>query len=258
MGPEFLLFACVGFLAQMIDGALGMGYGIVSSSALMAFGVPPATASASIHAAKLCTTATSGACHALHRNVDWRLFARLVPAGIAGGVVGAYIVTSISGAAIRPFIAVYLAVMGSVVLWRVAKGVAPRLAPTTRLVAPVGVAGGFCDAVGGGGWGPVVTSCLMGAGGQPRYVIGTVNAAEFLVTLAIVSAFVTALLTGHWDEAGTLLQHAAAVAGLIVGGLLAAPVAGFATRIAPPRVLGGGVGALILSIAGYQAWSVMG
>ena len=121
---------------------------------------------------------------------------------------------------------------------------------------PLGAAGGFCDAVGGGGWGPVVTSCLMGAGHQPRYVVGTVNAAEFVVTLAIVSAFVIGPPTGHWEEAGGILPITpAAVAGLIVGGMLAAPIAGLAARLAPPRALGGAVGALILSLSLYQTWS---
>jgi uncharacterized membrane protein YfcA len=186
-----------------------------------------------------------------------------VPGAVAA-FVGAVVLSALSAEVAEPWVAAILFLLGVYILWRFSR---PRQTPEPKagrthlraaFLSPLGAFAGLVDAMGGGGWGPVVTSCLMGAGGQPRYVIGTVNAAEFLVTLAIVSAFVTALLTGHWQEAGTLLEHAAAVAGLIVGGLLAAPVAGFATRIAPPRVLGGGVGALILSIAGYQAWSIMG
>jgi uncharacterized membrane protein YfcA len=192
---EFFTFLAVGFLAQLVDGALGMAYGLVSSTVLLAFGVPPAQVSASVHAAELFTTAASGASHAWHRNVDFKLLGQLVPTGIVGGALGAFVLTSIPGNAIKPFVLVYLAAIGVLLLFRTFRPFPTKPVPG-RIVVPLGGVGGFLDAVGGGGWGPVVTSTLIGAGGQPRYVIGTVNAAEFLVTLAISASFVIALLTG--------------------------------------------------------------
>ncbi|HUW73001.1 MAG TPA: TSUP family transporter [Methyloceanibacter sp.] len=129
---------------------------------------------------------------------------------------------------------------------------------TVRGVAALGAVGGFVDAVGGGGWGPVVTTTLVGAGGQPRYVIGTVNTAEFLVTAAVSATFIAALLTGHWDDAGDLTENATAMAGLIVGGLLAAPLAGYVVKRISPRMLGIGVGALVLILVAYQTVRLIG
>ena len=279
MSAEFAAFALVGFLAQLVDGALGMAYGVVSSTVLLGLGVPPASASASIHAAELFTTAASKASHLLHRNIDWRLFRRLVPTGIVGGVLGAYVLTSFDGPAIEPFVTAYLGIMGCIIIARMRSGLPPRFfvhaaeKPATKaareamgltpqpapaaLVVPLGGVGGFFDAVGGGGWGPVVTSSLVGAGGHPRYVVGTVNAAEFLVTFAISAAFVTTLLTGWWNGAVDLAGNAVAIAGLVAGGLLAAPLAGWAARLAPPRALGRAVGALILLLAALQTWRIV-
>ena len=251
MESEFLIFCVVGFLAQLVDGALGMAYGVVSSTVLLAFGVPPAHASASVHAAELFTTAASGASHAWRRNVDVRLLARLAPTGILGGVIGAYVLTSIDGNTIRPFVLIYLGLLGAFLIFRTFRQF-PTKPVATGIILPLGGAGGFLDAVGGGGWGPIVTSSLIGAGGQPRYVIGTVNAAEFLVTLAISVAFVLALVSGHWENAGDLLDHFAAVAGLVVGGIVAAPMAGLAVSLLPARGLTGLVGVLVLALTTIQ------
>jgi uncharacterized membrane protein YfcA len=257
MESEFFVFAAVGFLAQIVDGALGMAYGVVSTTVLLAFGVPPANASASVHVAELFTTGASGASHLAHKNVDRKLFWRLAPAGILGGILGAYILTSVDGALIRPFIVLYLSIMGAVIIYRAI------IYPGThglrgRLTVPLGAAGGFVDAVGGGGWGPVVTSSLIGAGGEPRYIVGTVNTAEFLVTLAISASFAVALLTGHWSDAGDIQSNLAAIGGLIAGGLLAAPIAGYIIKIMPPRFLAGLVGVLVVSLAAYQASKLFG
>ncbi len=253
MEDSFLLFALVGFLAQLVDGALGMAYGVVSSTVLLSFGVAPAAASASVHAAELFTTAASAGSHVWNRNVDWRLFRILAPAGVIGGVVGTYVLTSFDGNMLKPVVAAYLAVMGLYILSRAWRAIPPLTEPHKAvLVAPMGGIGGFMDAVGGGGWGPVVTTGLVGAGGSPREMIGTVNTTEFFLTAAVSAAFLAALLTGHWEEAEGLSTYARAVAGLIAGGVLAAPLAGFVARALPPRLLLVLVGALVSALAIYQ------
>lgn len=251
MTDDFLLFLAVGFLAQLVDGALGMAYGLTATTVLLSFGVPPAHASAATHAAEVFTTAASGASHVAHRNVDWRLFWRLAPAGMIGGSIGAFVLTGVAGSAVRPLIFTYLGVMGCYILYRTWRPVL-RASVRPALVPPLGAAGGFLDATGGGGWGPVVTTTLIGAGERPRYVIGTVNAAEFLVTVTISASFIAALLLGHWEDAGDLTAHAPAVGGLIVGGVVAAPMAGLLVKKIPARAIGTGVGLLILAMSGYQ------
>ncbi|MET0182495.1 MAG: sulfite exporter TauE/SafE family protein [Caulobacterales bacterium] len=252
----FLLFLGVGFIAQLVDGALGMAYGVISSTTLLAFGVPPAQASAMIHAAECATTAASGASHMAHRNVDWGLFLRLAPAGIAGGVAGAYLLTGIDPTLMKAVVILYLAVLGGLILTRAVRGL-KEAPPNVRFAAPLGLIGGFLDASGGGGWGPVVASTLMGRGHTPRYVIGTVNATEFLVTLAISATFVWALVTGRWEVEGGWHGIGAALAGLVIGGLIAAPLAGFITKIVPARTLMAMVGCLVVALAlwqGIQLW----
>jgi uncharacterized protein len=252
---DFLIFLLVGFLAQLVDGALGMAYGVTATTVLLSFGVPPAHASAATHAAEVFTTAASGSSHIFYKNVDWRLFWRLAPAGMVGGALGVFVLTSFDAHIMRPFIFTYLGVMGAYILFRSRRPVADN-AVSPRVVAPLGVAGGFLDATGGGGWGPIVTTTLLGAGQKPRFAIGTVNAVEFLVTATISASFVIALLTGHWQEAGNLLTHAPAVGGLIVGGVVAAPLAGYVVKVVPPQVLGLLVGVLIVCLSLWQlaAW----
>jgi len=250
---ELALFAMVGFLAQLIDGGLGMGYGIVSATVLLAAGVTPAAVSASTHTAELFTTAVSSGAHLLHRNVDFRIFWRLMPAGVMGGVLGTYILTGVNGEVMRPFVVAYLGIMGVLILRRAFSARKSRPV-TARATGLYGLVGGFCDAVGGGGWGPVVTSAMLAQGGEPRYVIGSVNAAEFILTLAISATFVAALATGHWEMAGNFIDYATPVAGLIAGGVVAAPVASFLARHVPARRLLGGVGVLVLALTTYQGW----
>lgn len=248
---DFLLFLVVGFVAQSVDGALGMAYGVICSTVLLGFGVPPAQVSASVHAAELFTTAASGSGHLYHRNVDWGLFLRLAPFGIAGGVLGAFVLTSIDGTAIKPWITAYLAILG---IWLVIRSFRkiPSNPVSIRLVAPLGVTGGFLDATGGGGWGPIVTTGLLGAGAAPRYVIGTVNASEFLITLSISLAFLTALITGHWEAVAGWRGQATSIAGLIAGGVAAAPFAGWMVKRIPERVLLRAVGTIICTLAAMQ------
>ena len=253
----FFLFLMVGVLAQAVDGALGMAYGVISSSVLLALGVPPAMASASVHAAEVFTTAASASSHAWHRNVEWRLFLPLAIAGVVGGVLGAYVLTGIDSNLIKPFVIAYLALIGVWILWRAGHDVRPRRLPAW-ITAPIGIVGGFLDAIGGGGWGPTVSSAMVGSGHDPRKAIGTVNTAEFFLTVAISATFVWALVTGHWEEAGALENHAAAVGGLVVGGLIAAPFAGLIVKKIPRKVLTYAVGGLLLTLAAFQGAQLAG
>jgi uncharacterized protein len=252
----FGLFLAVGFFAQLVDGAVGMAYGVISSSVLLAFGVPPAQASATIHAAECFTTGASGISHLAHRNVDWRLLARLAPAGIVGGVAGAYLVTGFDPTFIKAVVVAYLGGLGLYLLARAIRGLKEE-PPHLNHVVPLGVVGGFLDASGGGGWGPIVTSTLLGRGHAPRYVIGSVNTAEFFVTVAITAAFIWTMLTGRLEFEGGAATALASLAGLILGGLIAAPLAGYVTKVAPARLLLGFAALLVVSLSiwqGIQLW----
>ena len=216
---DLLPFIAIGFAAQMIDGALGMAFGQISSTLLVSVGVPPAAASAGVHTAETFTTAVSGISHVLHRNVDWRLFFRIVIPGVIGGVIGAYVLTQIEAETARPLVLAYLALLGLYLLWRGAAHRHTEREP--KVVAPLGLVGGFLDAAGGGGWGAVVTSNLLVQGASPRKTIGTVNTAEFFLTVTISATFILAL---GW-EAFTL-----ATVGLLIGGVVAAPFGAFMAK----------------------------
>ena len=252
----FSLFLAVGFIAQLVDGAVGMAYGVISTSVLLAFGVPPAQASATIHAAECFTTSASGASHMLHKNVDWQLFMRLAPAGVVGGVIGAYLLTGFDPTFIKAVVIAYLGGLGVYMLTRALREPKDE-PPHLKHVVPIGIVGGFLDASGGGGWGPIVTSTLLGRGHTPRYVIGSVNSAEFVVTLAISLTFLITLLTGRFELEGGVIAGGAALAGLIAGGLFAAPLAGYITKAAPARWLLGSASVLVISLSiwqGIQLW----
>ena len=218
MGPEFWLYGAVGFAAQLVDGALGMAYGVVSTTVLLANGVPPASASASVHAAKVFTGAASAASHIAHRNVDWRLLALLSLGGVVGGVAGTYLLTSVDGEQIKPFVVAWLGLMGLVILYRAWKGARPK--PFSwKAPAPLGLVGGFFDAVGGGGWGPVVTSTLLGTGADPRKAIGTTNAAEAFVAAAVMASPEPSTMHGYaWPAAMKLAQFRAYLPSICLGG----------------------------------------
>jgi uncharacterized membrane protein YfcA len=250
------LFLLVGFFAQLVDGAVGMAYGVISSSVLLAFGVPPAQVSATIHAAECFTTGASGTSHLMHKNIDWRLLLRLAPAGIVGGVIGAYLLTGFEPTFIKAFVVAYLGILGLFLLYRAMRG--PREEPPhLKHVIPLGVAGGFLDASGGGGWGPIVTTTLLGRGHAPRYAIGSVNTAEFFVTVAISATFIWTMMTGRMVIEGGIAHGLAALGGLVIGGLIAAPLAGYVTKIAPARLLLGAAAVLVISLSiwqGIQLW----
>ena len=235
MPDDILVFVAIGFFAQLIDGALGMAFGVLTTTSLLAMGIPPATASAMTHVTEVFTTAASGASHAYHRNVDWRLVARLAPAGMIGGAIGAYLLTIVDGDAITPFVSAYLIATG---VYIIIKGLRPLWPREVRdwIVPHVGFAGGFLDAAGGGGWGAIVTGSLVGRGHNPRTVIGSTNITEFMVTLVISTAFVLAI---GWTEIKSAI-------GLIIGGVFAAPVGAYVVSRVPVRPLMIAVGTVII------------
>ena len=234
---ELLFYVVVGFVAQMIDGTLGMAYGVSASSLLLSRGLSPAIVSATVHAAEVFTTGLSAASHHYFGNVDRRLFWRLVIPGVIGAVLGAYVLSQIPGDQFKPVVAVYLLGMGVFIIVRVFRAVPPR-SVTTHL-APLGFFGAFIDAVGGGGWGPVVASTLMARGNHARLTVGSVNAAEFFVTLAASITFIITLGISHWPV----------IAGLAIGGGLAAPIAAYACKRIPLRPFMFLVGLLVIGLS---------
>jgi uncharacterized membrane protein YfcA len=243
---DILPFIAIGFAAQMVDGALGMAFGVISSTLLISMGVPPATASAGVHTVETFTTGVSGVSHVLHRNVDWRLFLRIVIPGVIGGVLGAYLLSQISAETARPFVLAYLSAIGLYLLWRGAMHRHAEKEP--KIVEPLGLIGGFLDAAGGGGWGPVVTSNLLVQGGSPRRVIGTVNTAEFFLTVTISATFIAAL---GW-EAFTV-----ATMGLLIGGVIAAPIGALMAKRVPADLLLTLVGVVLTLTSLYGLWRAL-
>lgn len=238
--PEFWAFVAIGLAAQLVDGALGMAYGITSSSLLLALGLPPALASASVHAAEVATTGVSGLSHRYFGNVDKALMWRLALPGVAGGVAGALLLSLIDWAWLRPLVALYLLVLGGLLLRRAWRGVVSP--PRTRGMAPLGVGAGFLDAVGGGGWGALTTTSLLARHVEPRYAIGTANAAEFFVSLAITVVFLATLG----------ISHTHVVLGLLLGGVIAAPFAAWLARRIPARPMMAAVGGLVVLVSLYN------
>lgn len=208
-------YIAIGFAAQLIDGALGMAFGVICSTLLVSvMGVPPARASAGVHLVEMFTTGASGISHALHKNVDWKLFARLAVPGVIGGCVGAYVLSNIDASITRPIVMLYLTCIGFYLLFKALTYPKEPKVKQARAVAPLGLIGGFMDASGGGGWGPIVTSNLLIQGTDPRKTVGTVNTAEFFLTTSISITFI--LTIGL--EAFTIVTG-----GLLIGGLIAAP-----------------------------------
>ena len=239
MTNDVLLFIVIGFAAQIVDGAIGMAYGITASTILLSMGVPPATASASVHAAEVFTTAASGTAHWRMGNVDRKLVARLAVPGMIGGGIGAYILATVPGDRIRPVVSAYLLVMGIVILWR-AIWKTPIEQKPPKQVGALGMFGGFLDAIGGGGWGAMVTTTLIGRGATPRMAIGSANVAEFFVTATITATFVATVGLSLWPV----------IMGLVIGGVIAAPFAAYATKHLPdqPVMILVGVVVILLSL----------
>ncbi|KTD20947.1 Sulfite exporter TauE/SafE [Legionella lansingensis] len=252
---EYLIFALIGFAAQLIDGGLGMGYGLISMTVLLAYGIAPPIASAGVHAAEVFTTGVSGLSHMMFKNIDLSLFRRLVIPGMLGGIAGSQLLTRIPTQIIKPFIMSYLLLMGIFILYKalrktdlsekiynyIAYDLMKREKPakkTPRLIL-LGVAGGFLDAAGGGGWGSIVSSTLLVQGEPPRYTIGSVNLAEFLLTLTISTSFFLTIGIKHWPI----------ILSLVVGGGIAAPIAAYMVRILSTNLLMILVGSLIIILS---------
>jgi uncharacterized membrane protein YfcA len=240
---KLIVLALVGLAAQLVDGALGMAYGVTSSTLLLVAGVAPASASASVHLAEIGTTLASGVAHWRFGNVDWRIVRRIALPGALGAFAGATFLSSISTEAAAPWMAGILLALGVYLLIRFARPLAQvrvvRRAPGKRFLAPLGLVAGFVDATGGGGWGPVATPSLLVTGRvEPRRVIGSVDTSEFVVAGAASLGF----LIGLGSE-GFVLPT---VAALLVGGLIAAPLAAYLVRVVPAQLLGAAVGGIIV------------
>jgi hypothetical protein len=236
MEPSFLLFVLIGFVAQLVDGSIGMAYGLISTAALIATGVAPAHATAAVHLSEVFTTGASGLAHWRLGNVDRQLLRRLAVPGAIGGMIGAATVSLVPTHIIKPVINIYLVAMGLVVIAR-AFDVRPRVADH-RHVGWLGFFGALIDAF-GGGWGPVVSSTLLAKGHEPRQTIGSVNLTEFFVTTAQSAMFFAVLGAVHIDI----------VAALVLGGILAAPLGAHLTRRVPVRLLVALVGLVVVGLS---------
>lgn len=236
----------VGFFAQAVDGALGMAYGTTSTTFLLAIGASPATASASVHIAEVFTTGVSGISHARFGNVNKDLFVRLLVPGILGAVLGTVVVTKIDGVAFKPFVSAYLLLMGIYILSKAFRRLRSHM-QAPRHVGKLALFGGFIDAAGGGGWGPVMTTTLVGSGHDPRTTIGSVNFAEFFLTLACAASFSLLMEPSAWII----------IAGLVFGGLFAAPFAAMLCRKISARTLLVLVGALIIILSFFNLYRAL-
>jgi uncharacterized protein len=238
---SLLPFFAIGFFAQLIDGALGMAFGVISNTALLWMGVPPALATRNVHIIKMFTGGASGLSHIYHRNVDWKLFLRLSITGVIGGVIGAYVMSVLhmkNAKFALPYVYTYLTLIGIYILWR---GIGHKVKEQhARIVEPYGLVGGFLDATGGGGWGPVVTSNLLAQGHNPRKTVGTVNASEFILAIAVSITY--------WSQIG-FDDVPMSVLGLLIGGVVAAPLASRITQFIPARVMMITVGILLICIS---------
>lgn len=242
----FLICLVAGIAAQLVDGTLGMAYGVTSGTLLRSMGVPSAVSSFCVHLAEIFTTFVSGISHFKMKNFDKSLFLRLIIPGVIGGVTGAYILTSVDERIISPIVSAYLIVMGVVIFVKAFKIKAESDKKIGKAVYPIAFVGGFSDSIGGGGWGPVVTSTLVASDCNIRKTIGSVNAAEFFVTVAESVTFVLTI--------GSVGEYLPAVAGLIVGGVIAAPVAAYLCKKLPLKPFIAGLGIVII---GINTWKLI-
>jgi len=220
LDSSFLYFMLGGFIAQMIDGALGMAYGVSATTFLLSFGISPAVASMSVHASEIFTSGVSGLMHLKFGNVHSKLFKAIVIPGVVGAIFGAYILTEFESYStyIKPIVGVYTLFLGCLIIYKVLRKNQKR--KRVKNAGYLAVLGGFLDSIGGGGWGPVVSSTLIASGKHPRLVVGSVNLAEFFVSLASSFTFITILGGSHWQT----------ILGLILGGVCAAPIAASLSR----------------------------
>lgn len=227
MEISILVFILVGFVAQLIDGSLGMAYGVSANTFLLGVGLPPAIASASVHTAELFTTAISGLSHWKLGNVDKSIVKRLLIPGVVGGALGAYVLVNLDGNIIKPYIALYLLIMGVKILFTAFRSSTKEPSPPGGWLIPLGFVGGVFDALGGGGWGPIVTTTMISTGHSPQKTVGSVNLSEFFVTMAEVALFLATIKFSNWKE----------IVGLLIGGVLAAPLGAVLVKKIPPKTL---------------------
>ncbi len=224
---SILYFILAGFVAQMIDGALGMAYGVTATSFLLSAGIPPAASSASVHASEIFTSGVSGLMHLKFGNVNTKLFKNLLIPGVIGAILGAYVLTSLEdfNYILKPLISAYTLFLGVVIIMKALKK--DNIRKRIKRLFPLALFGGFADSIGGGGWGPIVSSTLIAGGRNARYTIGSVNLTEFFVSLASSLTFVTIIGLTHWTI----------IAGLIIGGIIAAPIAAFLANKIPTKTI---------------------
>lgn len=243
---KLIVFAFIGLFAQLIDGALGMAYGVTSSSLLLTFGIAPAVASASVHLAEVVTTAASGVSHIKFNNVDKLTVIRLVIPGSIGAFLGATFLSNIPGEIAKPYISIFLLILGVFVLikflfmFKIGEQ-KDTIGLTKRKSIPLGLIAGFADATGGGGWGPIATPVLLSQKGiSARKVVGTVDTSEFAIA---VSATVGFLISLGWEEVNWLW-----VGALMIGGLIAAPIAAWLVQKIHAQLMGVLVGGFIILV----------
>jgi siroheme synthase-like protein len=224
---SILFYILAGFTAQMIDGALGMAYGVTATTFLLSLGVPPAASSASVHASEVFTSGVSGLMHLKFGNVNTKLFRSLLLPGVLGAILGAYILSSFEeyNNVIKPLVSVYTIVLGLIIIFKALKK--DKVREKIKRIFPLAMVGGFLDSIGGGGWGPIVSSTLIAGGRNARYTIGSVNLTEFFVSLASSLTFFTLIGLTHWYI----------IIGLIVGGVIAAPIAAYLTNRIPTKTI---------------------
>jgi len=242
MDSDVILFVAVGFAAQLVDGAIGMAYGVTASAVLLSFGITPAVTSASVHTAEVFTTGASGLSHWRFGNIRWSYFMDLALPGMLGGILGAYLLTQIPAAVIRPIVNAYLLALGITILVKALRSSRQSREPSRGGTRVLGLFGGLLDAMGGGGWGPIVASTLINRGATPRFAIGTANLAEFFVTATITGTFVLTIGIELWPI----------ILGLIIGGVIAAPFAAYLAKRLPdrPMMVLVGVVVTLLSLRG--------
>jgi uncharacterized membrane protein YfcA len=239
LNESFFYYILGGFVAQMIDGALGMAYGVTSATFLLTLGVPPSAVSASVHASEIFTSGVSGYMHLKFGNVNSKLFKKILVPGVIGAIAGAYLLTSLEKYIyiIKPLVAVYTLILGILIIQKALKKRIEKR--PIRQIGWLAFAGGSLDSIGGGGWGPIVTSTLIARGRHPKYTIGSVNLAEFFVSLASSVTFITIIGFSHWQV----------VLGLILGGMVAAPIAANLSRKLPIKTMMIMVGTIVIIVS---------
>lgn len=238
---KILWFILAGFFAQLIDGALGMAYGVSCSTLLMNLGVPPRISTSAVHTAEVFTTGASGLSHLFMKNVDLKLLIRLVIPGIIGSAIGAYLISNVfDGKIIKPYISIYLLFLGLIILYK-SVGYKPKKKVILKNIEILAIFGGFFDAIGGGGWGPIVTSNIVKQGKSPKEAIGTVNTTEFFIACISTGVFLFFVGTESFKI----------VLGLGIGGMLAAPIGAYVIRYIKPKILMLLVGTIIILTQGY-------